>query len=377
MGELAKCYPHNSLIVSTGQVPGSGSSDQQLGARVDRLALPSSRLRTLPGLLRWSRRSAALASRLPIEFIWCGNLKPAGYPARWVRVRLGVPYGILLHGGDLLILRRQAARSGVKRRTARALLASASVLVTNSRHTAELCRAILDNLELETAQGRVHTIPLGTDPQAFRPGLDQTAVRRRYGLEAGRWLLSVARLTRHKGIDVGIRVLGRLVREYPDLRYAVAGTGDELAGLQRLARRLGLAERVRFLGYVPDADLPQLYNCAEIYLGLSRFMDERVEGFGISLTEASACGLPVVAGRTGGIPDAVSDNETGLLVDPEQPDQVVAAVKALLDNPALATRLGAAGRRRVEDYYNWGRVALDLAQLGHAHGKGHSLGTAL
>ena len=377
MGELAKCYPPGSLIVCTGEVPGGEAADQQLVNQVDRLALPSSRLRSLPGLLRWSRRSAALASRLPIEFIWCGNLKPAGYPARWVRVRLGVPYGILLHGGDLLILRRQAERSGIKRRTARALLASASVLVTNSLHTAALCRAILNDLQLQAAEGRVHTVPLGTDPQAFRPGLDQTAVRRRFGLEGRRWLLSVARLTRHKGIDVGIRVLGLLVREYPDLGYAVAGTGDELAALQRLTASLGLSERVRFLGHVPDADLPQLYNSAEIYLGLSRLMEQRVEGFGISLTEAAACGLPVVAGRTGGIPDAVGDNETGLLVDPEQPDQAAAAVKTLLDNPTLARRLGAAGRRRVEEYYNWGRVALDLAHLGHAYGKGRRLETAL
>jgi phosphatidylinositol alpha-1,6-mannosyltransferase len=376
MGELAKCYPPGSLIVSTGQVPGSDATDQQLANEVDRLALPSSRLRSLPGLLRWSRRSAALATRLPIEFIWCGNLKPAGYPARWVRVRLGIPYGILLHGGDLLILRRQAERSGVKRRTARALLASASVLVTNSRHTADLCRAILADLQLQTAEGRVHTVPLGTDPEAFRPGLDPAALRRRFGLEGRRWLLSVARLTRHKGLDMGIRVLGLLGREYPDLGYAVAGTGDELAALQRLAGSLGLSERVRFLGQVPDTDLPQLYNSAEIYLGLSRLMDQRVEGFGISLAEASACGLPVVAGRTGGIPDAVSDNDTGLLVDPEQPDQAAAAVKTLLDNPTLARRLGVAGRRRVEEYYNWGRVALDLAQLGHAYGKGRRLETA-
>jgi phosphatidylinositol alpha-1,6-mannosyltransferase len=122
---------------------------------------------------------------------------------------------------------------------------------------------------------------------------------------------------------------------------------------------------VRFLTEVPDRDLPALYNCAEIYLGVSRLMEQRVEGFGISLTEASACAVPVVAGRSGGIPEAVRDGETGLLVDAERVDAVVEALQRLLDDSALRSRLGTAGRRAVETYYNWDRVAGDLARIGH------------
>jgi phosphatidylinositol alpha-1,6-mannosyltransferase len=369
MGELARRYPPGALVVSTGQVPGSDAVDQQLANQVDRLPLPSSRLRSFPGLLRWSRRSAALASRLPIEFIWCGNLKPAAYPARWVKRRIGVPYGILLHGGELLIVRRQAERSGLKRRAATALLSSASVLVANSEYTTELCRSVLHDLGIHPVQDRLQTIPLGTDPLVFRPDLSLTRVRSVYGLDNGRWLLSVARLTRHKGIDVGIRALGRLRQNYPDLGYIVVGAGEDLPILQRLAHSVGVSDGVRFLGHVPETDLPGLYNCAEIYLGLSRCMDQRVEGFGIALTEASACGLPVIAGRTGGIPDAVRDQETGLLVDPDRSDEVTTAIRSLLDNEALRMQLGTAGRRRVETYYNWNRVTLDLARLGHQHGR--------
>lgn len=368
MGELAKGYTPGSLIVSTGQLPGSADGDQQFPNQVDRLPLPSSRLRTFQGTLRWSRRVAALARRLPVEFIWCGNLKPASYPARWTKVRTGVPYGILLHGGDLLILRRQAQRSLLKRRAARALLGSASVLVSNSTWTGLLCRSVLDELGISGAD-RVQTVPLGADPLVFRPGLDQAEVRRRYALDSRRWLFSVARLTRHKGIDTGIRVLAELASQYPELGYAVVGSGEELRPLELLAHKLGVADRVRFLPDVPDRDLPGLYNCAEIYLGLSKEMDERVEGFGISLVEASACGLPVLAGRTGGIPDAVRDGETGLLVESEQPHQVSMALQKLLDDRALGLRLGAAGRRAVETYYNWNRVAAEVARIGHEHGR--------
>jgi glycosyltransferase involved in cell wall biosynthesis len=98
-------------------------------------------------------------------------------------------------------------------------------------------------------------------------------------------------------------------------------------------------------------------------------MEQRAEGFGIALLEAAACGLPVIAARTGGIPDAVREGETGVLVDPGDLGQVEAAVSRVLDDPALASRLGQAGRRAVETFYNWDRVAADLEQIGREAGR--------
>jgi phosphatidylinositol alpha-1,6-mannosyltransferase len=193
-------------------------------------------------------------------------------------------------------------------------------------------------------------------------------VKARYGLTQGRWLLSVARLTRHKGIDTALRALALLAQEYPDLHYAVVGSGEEQESLEAEARELGIVDRTRFLTSVPDRDLPALYNCAEIYLGVSRLMEQRVEGFGISLVEASACALPVVAGRSGGIPEAVRDQETGLLVDAERPESVREALARLLNDAPLRARLGGAGRRAVEEFYNWDRVTADLRRIGHEFG---------
>jgi phosphatidyl-myo-inositol dimannoside synthase len=365
MGELARHYQPGSLLVSTGFHPDSSSTDGQFPNPVDRLPTRARRLRTLQGLLRWSARVTALARSSEIEFAWCGNLKPAGYPARWLATRRGIPYGLMVHGGDLLILQQQIVRSRHKRRTTRALLQSASVIVSNSRWTADLCRSLLKTLRLESVANRLRVVPLGSDPQHFRPGLDQIEVRRRHGLNGRRWLLTVARLTPHKGIDTGLRLLAELRDSYPDVGYLVVGFGNQLDELQTMARHLGIADRVRFLTRVPDSDLPALYNCAEIYLGLSRATERNVEGFGISLVEAGACGIPVVAGRSGGIPDAVHEAATGLLVDSGQPAQVSTAVRSLLDNTALARELGAGGRRAVESYYNWQRVAKDIFTLGH------------
>ncbi len=368
MGELATRYPAGSLVVSTGEQPGSGAVDPTFPNRIDRLPVPSRRLRTVQGLLLWSRRVAALTRSADAEFIWCGNLKPAAYPARWAAARLGTPYGVMVVGSDLLILQQQILRSPLKRRAAHALLGAASVVVAISRWTADLCLTILDRLQIEAAADLVRTLPLGTDPVFFQPRRDTREVRARYGLGERRWLLSVARLVAYKGLDTGLRVLAELSQDYPDLGYAIVGSGEQLSQLHAMTRTLGLEDRVRFLTDVPDRDLPALYNCAEVYLGLSRSTELDVEGFGISLVEASACGIPVVAARSGGIPDAVREGETGLLVDGERPDLVAEAVRQLLRNSELARRLGAGGRRAVETFYNWDRVTSEMVRIGRELG---------
>ena len=204
MAELARRYPPGSLVVSTGQQGDSSDVDAGFPNRIDRLAIPSRRLRTIQGLLLWSRRVAVLARSTDAEFIWCGNIKPAAYPARWTMERTGTPFGILLHGGDLLILQHQVHQSAVKRKTAAALLGSAAVLVANSDWTRDRCLTLLNELDVDASPERVRVVPLGADHEFFRPGIDTREVRERYGLGEGRWLLSVARLTRHKGIDTAL-----------------------------------------------------------------------------------------------------------------------------------------------------------------------------
>lgn len=364
MGELARCYPEGSLVVSTGTTEGWEAVDRALPVPVDRVATPSTRLRTVTGLLRWSLRVERLAREHGVEFTWCGNIRPAAYPARWLLRRRQVPFGIILHGGDLLTLAVQAERSARKRRVARGFLGEAGILVTNSGFTRELTLRTLGGLDLPVVPDRVVTVPLGTDPERFRPDVDPRAARERFALPEGRWLLTVARLTPHKGIDTAIRVLARLLPRFPDLRYAVAGQGSDRDRLTALAAELGVADRVHWLGGVGDDLLPSLYRNAEIYLGLSRRDGNEVEGFGISLVEASGSGVPVVGGRSGGVPDAVRDGETGVLVDPAGPDEAAIVVAQLLEDRLGARHLGDGGRRAVERFYNWDRVARDLRRLG-------------
>jgi len=365
-GELARRYPPGELVVSTSQDPDAAEVDAELrGAIIDRLPVNRRLTKTLPGLLLWARRATSLAREHHVRFVHCGNVRPAGYPTRWVHERLRVPYSIFLYGADLLS-EQHKIHSAFKRRTSKAIFGGAAVLIAISGWTRDLALAVLGELGLDRHGDRLRVVHLGTDPAHFRPGVDPAGIRERFKLENGkvRWLLTVARLEPHKGVDMVLRALPAIIAGAPDIRYAVAGKGPERERLKKLAHKIGVADRVHFLGEVSERDLPALYNLASVYVGASRRAERLgVEGFGISLVEASACGLPVVAGKSGGIPDAVREGETGFLIPPEDPEAIAAVVGRLLADASLAGRIGAAGRRAVETYYNWDRVVRDLRAI--------------
>ncbi len=364
MSEVAQRYPPGELVISTGTVPGHSAVDSTMPNVVDRISLPSSRLRTLWGQLRWGRQVLRLDGRYGFRFGWCDNIRPSAYPANLLARRRGVPYGVILHGSDLFDLRRNYRRSRLKRLVARRLLGAANAVVTNSQWTAGLAREVLGELGLERSLSRVRVVPLGTDPARFHPGIDPTGFRRERGLPEGRWIVTVARLELYKGVDVVIRALRLLSQISGELHYAVVGEGSARAELEAIAHAEGVADRVHFLGRVPDHSLPDAYALADVYAGMTRQTEREVEGFGIALVEAQACAKPVVAGRGGGTADAVRHGETGLLVDPLDPAAVAAAVNELLTDRSRAVALARAGRLAVERYYNWDRVVADLRAIG-------------
>jgi phosphatidylinositol alpha-1,6-mannosyltransferase len=363
MGEVAQRYPAQSLVISTGSWAGSAASDPGFPQTIDRVPIGAKRLRTLNGLALWTWRVASLVRRTRPGFAWCDEIKPAGYPAAWLRARGGPPFGVIAHGADFLLLEAKIRRSAFKRWTARRMLERCSVVVANSRWTADLVRSVLESLGCRALAGDVRVVPLGTTPTRFRPGIDPAAVRRTHGLDGGPWLLTVARLDYHKGIDTVIRALPAIRAAVPTIRYAVAGIGSRRSALEALARELGVEDAVRLLGFVGDEELPALYNAADVFVLASRRYDLLVEGFGIAIVEASASALPVIASRSGGIPEAVRDGETGVLVDPDNPAAVAAAAIRLLGDETLRRRMGAAGRSAVERHYNWDRVAADLMAI--------------
>ena len=169
---------------------------------------------------------------------------------------------------------------------------------------------------------------------------------------------TVGNLVARKGHDMVIRALPRVRQTVPDVTYLIIGDGPYRGQLEALAGALGVRDRVIFAGGIPNEELPPIYALSDLFVMPSRDQSEEcdVEGFGVVFLEANACAKPVVGGRSGGICEAISDGVTGLLVDPNDPEDIANALVRLLTNSDLATRLGKRGRLRVVRDFSWERV---------------------
>lgn len=284
----------------------------------------------------------------------CGHVN-AAYAARKLKRLYGVPYLLWTHALEIM---DKWARASVT-----PAMLNADMVITNSEFT----RSFL--VSVGVPESRIVKIRPGADPTYFRPGLDGRELAQRLGVCGRPTLLTVARIVkanRYKGHDVVLRALATVVREVPDVAYVIAGDGDDLDYLHRLARECGVRENVVFAGRVSDEELPLLYNVCDAFVMCSRAERNRrgilAEGFGLALVEASACGKPVIAGRSGGVPDAVQDGLTGLLVNPEDSDAVAAAIVKVLREPGMAKIMGENGRKWVESEMNWTRAADEFEQ---------------
>ncbi len=249
-----------------------------------------------------------------------------------------IPYIVLVHGEELALLHDDRWLLGLRRRLQARVLAGAAAVVCNSRNTVRLARTLYG-----VADTRLELI-YPSIPAEESASLGNTLA----GLPGSvRVILMVGRLDeRHKGFDTAIAALPAIVRARPDARLVIAGPGDSAALLGR-ARELSVADRVLFTGVIERSALNALYDRCDLFLLPGREVDGAAEGFGLVFLEAARAGKPVVAGRTGGTPEAVIDGETGVLVDGRSPAAVSDAVLRLLSDRALAQRLGRCGRDRV------------------------------
>jgi phosphatidylinositol alpha-1,6-mannosyltransferase len=301
--------------------------------------------------------SAWLILRRRIRIIHAGKNLPEGFVARRLWKLLGVPYVVYAHGEEITVLMENPKLAP----RIPPIYTDAAAVVANSSFT----QGLLEGMGVDPA--RIARISPGVDPLEFRPGERDPDLRRRHGLDGRTVLLTVGRLQRRKGHDMVIRALPRILAAHPDVVYLVAGDGEEMESLERLAGDEGVAGSVRFLGRVPQEDLPALYNLSDVFVMANRTMPGGdVEGFGIVFLEAGACGKPVIAGASGGTADAVIDGVTGILVDGTSTEEIARAVIRLAADPALRSRMGEAGRRRVEREYNWDAIAERTERLSAA-----------
>jgi len=203
--------------------------------------------------------------------------------------------------------------------------------------------------ELGARIDHVSVVPYGVD-SAFAPRPRRPDLVERHGLRDKPVVLFFGGLKPRKNLFLLIDVWRAVAARQPTARLVVAGGGPLLDDLRRHAARAGVAERVVFTGYVPEADKADHFNLADVF-----FFPSAMEGFGLTVAEAMSSGVPVVASDRGSIPELVADGEAGFVADPGRPEGFVEPLLRLLADPGLRDKLGRAARERVERLFRWDR----------------------
>ena len=341
---LAARLPPGELAVYAPAWPGAAAFDAALPFPVHRH--PTSLMLPTPAV---ARRAAALAGEYGAATVWFGASAPLGVLGPVLRRRAGIERVVAsTHGHEVGWSMVPGARQALRR-----IGTDADALTTISRWTRGRVASAFG------ADAALELLPSGIDTDVFRPDPAARAeLRRRYGLGEAPVVTCVSRLVPRKGQDALIRVLATVRARVPGARLLLVGGGPDGGRLRRLAAACGVAGHVVFAGAVPDAELAAHHAVGDVFALPCRTRGGGldVEGLGIALLEAASCGLPVVAGNSGGAPETVLPGRTGHVVDGR--DALADAVTALLSDPDRAGAMGAAGRAWMRQQWTWSdRVA--------------------
>jgi glycosyltransferase involved in cell wall biosynthesis len=268
---------------------------------------------------------------------------PHGIWAYAAKRIFGVPYVVTLHGAELMLSRKFPFVSWFLRHCLR----NASGIVCNSKFTAAQVRAL--------GEFPTRVIPFGCTIEA-RPHDAPMA-------NAPKRILFAGRFIQRKGVPYLVRALSMIIAGRR-VHLHLLGDGAERGVIEHEIDRLGLRDHVTLHGIVSNEELQRHYAAADVFV-LPAIVDDRgdTEGLGVVLIEALSCGAPVVASDVGGIGDVILDGKTGLLVPQKDPAAIGAAVCRILDDPALAGRLAAAGLEHVHRYFSWARITDEVREV--------------
>lgn len=351
---LARRLPPGELVVYAPSWPGAAAFDAAFPHPVHRH--PTSLMLPGPAV---ACRAVALARRYGARTVWFGAAAPLALLGPVLRRRAGVWRVVAsAHGHEVGWAMLPGARQALGR-----IGAGADAVTTVSAWTRGRVAAAFG------PQAALERLPGGIDPERFRPDPAARArLRARLGLGEAPVVACVSRLVARKGQDALVRALPAVRERVPGTRLLLVGDGPDAARLARLAAGHGVADAVVLTGAVPEAELPAHHAVGDVFALPCRTRGGGldVEGLGIALLEASASGLPVLAGRSGGAPETVREGVTGHVVDGRDPRGLAGALAGLLADPARAAAMGAAGRAWMRAEWTWDARAERLrALLGH------------
>jgi phosphatidylinositol alpha-1,6-mannosyltransferase len=312
----------------------------------------------------------------PISHILVGHILPLGAAALIAKKIKGVNYSIILHGMDLSL----ALKAGRKKWLAKKILKNASHIICASSFTAGMAREAIGG----KGEEKVSVVNPGADILATHNSQLITRLKNKYNLENKIILFSLGRLVRRKGFDKVIEAMPAILKEVPNLVYAIAGTGPDEEYLKVIAgsgstdvvetRHCLVSTNVDaplikgdrgilFLGKITDEEKWAWLELCDIFTMPSRQIGNDFEGFGIVYLEAGLAGKPIMAGRSGGVEDAVLNSETGLLVNSESVKEIANAIIKLAKDEVLRNKLGEAGKKRAQEEFNWENQANKIYQI--------------
>ncbi len=357
--EVYRRLPREHVLIAAGQHPRQEAFDRTHDLRLVRMPLTLSSWGVLNrrSLGEYWRAVTALCRLIKAErvgMVHVGRCLPEGLMALALKVWAGLPFACYVHGEEM----NYASGSRELRWLMRGVVRHAEFFIANSRNT---CRILQE--EWGVAAERVRLLHPGVDSGRFVPAEPDFDFRRRMGWHGRTVVLTVGRLQKRKGHDQMILALPALRRAVPDVLYAVVGDGEERSSLEGLVAREGLRESVQFLGEVADQELVRCYQQCDLFVLPNRQVGQDIEGFGMVLVEAQACGKPVVAGASGGTAETMRIPETGRVVNCDGPELLAAVVVELLNDAPLRERMGRAARAWAVEQFDWESLSRQATAL--------------
>lgn len=357
--EIYRRLPRDQFVIATAEHAEGANFDKTHDLRLTRLPWPFANwdLLSFTGARGYGRtvlRLRRLIAREGIDFLHCGRCMPEGVVAWLLKRVCGLQYICYVHGEELNYATYSRKLSWLVRR----VLKGAEFLIANSRNTQRLLRE-----DWQVPDERLRLLHPGVDTSYFVPADADAERRSELGWGDRPVLLTVGRLQKRKGHDQMIRALARIRRAVPDVLYAIVGEGEERPFLQELAVKEEVSAHVQFLGEISDDRLLSCYQQCNLFVLPNRQVEKDIEGFGMVLLEAQACGKPVVAGASGGTAETMRIPETGRVVPCEGPDQLAELLIEMLADREKLERMSQEARQWVVEQFDWESLSVRAAQL--------------
>ena len=347
--EIYRRLPRESVVVAAGEDVRQEEFDASHDLRVERLPLTLdtwgvASFRAAKGYWRAVRAVRKLIRRDRPSVIHAGRCLPEGVMSMALKLLTGIPYVCYVHGEDVNTAWSSRELTFLVRR----VLMRADYCIANSRNTAALLTS-----DWGLPESRVKVLHPGVDTSQFAPESRCAETRRTLGWHDRPVVMTVGRLQRRKGQDMLIRALPKLHEVIPDVLYCIIGDGDERNNLVQLANKCGVVDSVQFRGETTDEELAACYRQCDLFALPNREIDGDIEGFGMVLLEAQACGRPVLAGDSGGTIETMRPGETGRIVDCTNPHSLGDALIELLSDNRRLDEMGRLARHWVTEHFDW------------------------